>query len=153
MNFMRERARRARENARKRIAREVTGLFARVNVWNATPEALIDVRKGDRVDRADLYALTTFDARPQECVFTPRTRRPESSVGSSNQRPIGDRLKYENREARQAGSNQRPSSLLLSTETTARFLLDRGHLIVTTCHVRLVTIRHRRGYLPETLPR
>ena len=124
MDVMRECAGRAGENAGERVTRKIAGLFARVDEGDAAPEAFVQVCKGDRIDRTDLNALTAFDASPKKVRLDSGARRPETRKGSSDDRPVRDRLKHQDREARQAGANQPSAPLLLTTQPSSLGLLD-----------------------------
>jgi hypothetical protein len=69
-----QRAGRAGQDALHRVAGEVAGLFARVDVGHADAEAVDQVGQLDGLHRADLHALAALDARGEEVLFVERAR-------------------------------------------------------------------------------
>jgi hypothetical protein len=77
---------RAGQDALHRVTGEVAGLFARIDVGHAHPDAIDQVGQLDRLHRADLYALAALDARGQEILFVEGPGRPQAFGPGVHQR-------------------------------------------------------------------
>jgi predicted nicotinamide N-methyase len=89
-----QRAGRAGQDALHRVAGEIAGLLARIDVGHADTDAVDQVGQLDRLHRADLHALAALDARGQEILFVERPGRPQALGPGIHQR----------QEARQRGA-------------------------------------------------
>jgi hypothetical protein len=69
-----QRAGRAGQDALHRVAGEIAGLLARIDVGRADADAVDQVGQLDRLHRADLHALAALDAGGQEILFVERSR-------------------------------------------------------------------------------